>query len=66
MKNDRRLKLIMAIGILVIGLVMFILNYIFHLELWFALLVYLLMTAIIIFGIYGIAYTGGRLIYMQF
>ena len=27
MKNDRRLKLIMAIGILVIGLVMFILNY---------------------------------------
>ena len=30
------------------------------------LLVYLLLTAIIIFGIYGIAYTGGRLIYMQF
>ncbi|MBQ5756835.1 MAG: DHH family phosphoesterase, partial [Erysipelotrichaceae bacterium] len=48
MKNDRRLKLIMAIGILVIGLVMFILNYIFHLELWFALLVYLLMVALMV------------------
>lgn len=30
------------------------------------LIIYLMVTAIIIFGIYGIAYTGGRLIYMQF
>ena len=48
MKNDRRLKLIMAAGILLIGLVMLALNYIFKMELWFALLIYLLMIVLML------------------